>query len=77
MTLDDIWSAITAEQVRARQLHGDYSVGGACADDPMRHLILSEEVGEVATEVQTGDREALVEELVQVAAVAVAWLRVL
>ena len=77
MTLDDIWTAITAEQVRARELHPTSHVASPLQWHDRRLAILVEEVGEVATEVQTGNVAALRDELVQVAAVAVAWLRTL
>lgn len=38
------------------------------------HAILSEEVGEVARGILEGDHENVKEELIQVAAVAIAWL---
>lgn len=44
-------------------------------DDSERHLILSEEVGEVAKAILEGDDVEA--ELIQVAAVAVAWLEVI
>ena len=77
MRLDDIWTEITLEQVRARELHGEDWTGDPQVMDGDRLPVLVEEVGEVATEVQTGDVAALRDELVQVAAVAVAWLRTL
>lgn len=77
MTLDDIWSAITAEQVRARELHPNDHAGRDDVTDAWRHLLLSEEVGEVAAAIHYPYRDCLRDELVQVAATAVAWLRVL
>ena len=77
MTLDDIWTAITAEQLRARQLHGGLAVGANHPHDHLRAVVLTEEVGEVASAVQADDRDQLRTELAQVAAVAVAWLRLL
>jgi hypothetical protein len=55
----------------------------SCADptmrggDPMRLTVLVEEVGEVARAVLEGDTASLRAELVQVAAVAVAWIEAL
>ena len=77
MTLDDIWSAIVAEQVRAREWHGHDWVGQPHLMDADRLPILVEEVGEVATAIQDRDVVALRVELVQVAAVAVSWLQTL
>lgn len=42
--------------------------------DPVKVMVLLEEAGEVARAVLDGERDQLERELVQVAAVAVAWL---
>lgn len=44
------------------------------SDPRSKYLVLAEEVGEVATALLEADAENLREELIQVAAVAVAWL---
>jgi hypothetical protein len=79
MTRDQIWQAILAE--RARQAakwtrehdwgYGDCSSSQVSA--PVKVAVLAEEVGEVARAAMDGTT-GLVDELVQVAAVAVAWL---
>lgn len=74
VTLDEIWSAVALEQTRARRLHSNLHVGHVRAPNHWRHLILSEEVGEVATAIQDDDLDQLRAELIQVAATAVAWL---
>ena len=67
-------SAIQAEATRAHLKHGEqYSSGERLA-------ILVEEVGEVAHELtydQSGDRDKLVRELIQVAAMAASWVEFL
>ena len=72
MTRDDIWSAILAE--RARQAgtwgYGDCSSPGVAAI--VKVAVLSEETGEVARAIL--DSQDPRTELIQVAAVAVAWL---
>lgn len=42
--------------------------------EPLRMAILAEEVGEVASALQNGNTDYLIEELVQVAAVAMRWI---
>jgi NTP pyrophosphatase (non-canonical NTP hydrolase) len=68
---------IVAERVRQEALHPNRT----CAHPiPAEHkvVVLTEEVGEVARSVLDGDpTEMLAEELVQVAAVALAWLEYL
>ena len=76
--LQDIVADIAAEHIRQREKHGDES----CQDLPAGHRawlpILVEEVGEVATEVANLDPGHepvdLRKELVQVAAVTIAWI---
>lgn len=85
MTTPDIWADITAERARAHAKHGATSCEGLAVDDPGRLPILVEEVGEVAKELNDrrhltwprtpANVDALLRmELVQVAAVAVAWI---
>lgn len=73
ITTDDIFDAIGDEMDRQDAKFGSH-----------RHLppdrwntILGEEVGEVAHAVNEHDRGNLIEELVQVCAVAVQWLKAL
>lgn len=83
---------IRAERRRQDQLKADGRFEYTCADPEMNHYerftVLGEEVGEVAQEVLTqaerrlardteGTTEGLRKELVQVAAVTVAWLEAL
>jgi hypothetical protein len=73
-------SAIQAEATRAHLKHGDHSMLGACYTSGDRLAILMEEVGEVAHELtydQSGDRDKLVKELTQVAAMAATWVEFL
>lgn len=73
-------SAIQAEATRAHLKHGDNSMLGAHYTSGDRLAILMEEVGEVAHELtydQDGDRDKLVKELIQVAAMAASWVEFL
>lgn len=76
LTLD----AIQAEATRAHIRHGSKSMLGTCYTNHERLAILVEEVGEVAHELtydQTGDKDKLVIELIQVAAMAATWIEFL
>jgi len=68
--------SIQAEATRALALHGDHSMLGAAHTPHSRLAILVEEVGEVAHELtyDQGDRDNLVKELIQVAAMAASWV---
>lgn len=72
MTQADIFVDIIDERNRQDRKHGEGSMR-RCADN-LRLAIVTEEVGEVARAIIEGDAENLREELVQVAACAVAWL---
>jgi hypothetical protein len=78
MVLSDITlSAVQAEATRAHLRHGDHSMLGTGYTESDRLAILVEEVGEVAHELtydQSGDRDKLVKELIQVAAMALTWV---
>lgn len=72
--------AIVEERYRQNKLKADGKFAHTCADnipDEHRYIILAEEVGEVARAIHDGDRDNLREELVQVAAVCLAWLEAL
>ena len=79
MTRDDIWAAILAERARqAAKWDGEHDWGiGDCSSDlvsaAVKAAVLAEECGEVAREALDGTT-GLATELVQVAAVCVAWL---
>jgi hypothetical protein len=79
MTHDEIWAAITAERARQSALwDGEHDWGiGDCSSElvsaPVKAAVLAEECGEVARAALDGTID-LKDELVQVAAVAVAWL---
>ncbi len=79
MTRDQIFAAITAERARqSAKWAGEHDWGhGDCSSDgvpvPVKVAVLAEECGEVAREALDGTL-GLKDELVQVAAVAVAWL---
>lgn len=80
MTPAEISEAIAAERARQRSIWGrDHAHGhGDCSSSDVSEwvkiAVVSEEVGEVARALLEGDRAALRRELVQVAAVCVAWL---
>ena len=76
----DVFAAIEAERERqADRWAGEHAWGsGDCSSDAVpvgiKAAVLLEEAGEVARAVLDGNAEGLKTELVQVAAVAVAWL---
>jgi hypothetical protein len=79
-------SAVQAEATRAHLLHGDNSMLGAAVTESDRMAILTEEVGEVARELnedRLGNippddwRDRRVKELIQVAAMALTWVEAL
>lgn len=77
-------SAVQMEATRAHILHGQNSMLGAQVSNDRRLAILTEEVGEVAHELNDAvvedrpiDRDALVKELIQVAAMAASWVEAL
>lgn len=74
IAIRDVW----AELARQVKKHGDDSCPNLPANDPRWLPILVEEVGEVATEVANLDPGHepvdLRKELVQVAAVTIAWI---
>lgn len=76
-------SAIQAEATRAYLKHGEHSMFGPMFHD-RRLTILTEEVGEVARELNDAaidsrpvNRDDLVKELIQVAAMAASWVEYL
>jgi NTP pyrophosphatase (non-canonical NTP hydrolase) len=76
-------SAIQAEATRAHLKHGEHSMLGPKTND-RRLAILTEEVGEVARELNDAeidgrpvDRDKLVRELIQVGAMAATWVEAL
>jgi hypothetical protein len=79
ITREDIWAAILAERARqAAKWDGEHAWGiGDCSSDlvspAVKAAVLAEECGEVARAALDGTMD-LKDELVQVAAVAVAWL---
>ena len=73
-------SAIQAEATSAYLKHGKHSMVGPDYTPGERLAILVEEVGEVAHELtydQSGDKDKLVKELIQVAAMAASWVEYL
>ena len=78
-----IFAAITAERERqAAKWNHEHAWGfGDCSSpavsDTVKAAVLAEECGEVARAVLDGTTDALKAELVQVAAVCVAWLEAL
>jgi len=83
MTRDHIFRAIRAERKRQRaQWNKTHRFGfGDCSSlrvsNATKSAVLAEESGEVCRAVLEGDTTQLQKELVQVAAVAVAWLEAL
>lgn len=85
----EVFTLVEAERNRQEQLKAEGKFLFTCADDAMadteRLAVLTEEVGEVAREVlelqnlveEKGDVDRLRTELVQVAAIAVAWVEAL
>lgn len=80
MTRTDIYNAIDAERVRQAELWNkdhDWArayCSSAALPTPVKVAVLTEEVGEVARAALEHDTDGLRLELVQVAAIAVAWL---
>jgi hypothetical protein len=80
MTRDDTWAAVLAERARqAAKWSGAHDWGyGDCSSDGVHSMVkmavLTEECGEVSRAVLDRKPDDLRAELVQVAAVAVAWL---
>jgi NTP pyrophosphatase (non-canonical NTP hydrolase) len=77
---DGIYGEVRAERERAHAKHGDTSMESFPVDDMNRFTILVEEVGEVGKEFNEArhdgrpvDLAALRKELVQTAAMALAW----
>jgi hypothetical protein len=77
-------SAIQAEATRAHLKHGEHSMLGANVSDDRRLAILTEEVGEVARELNDAaidgrpvDRDKLVKELIQTGAMCASWVEAL
>lgn len=81
MTPEQVITAILEERKRQEAKHPEYTCAGTRLGARDKLAVLTEEVGEVAHELCEGlkpaaiiDRKALRAELVQVAAVAFAWL---
>lgn len=79
--MEDIFNEIRLERMRQETLAEAGSIPHTCSSDLCSDLyslsVLAEEMGEVAKEVQRtlpGENPELLIELVQVAAVCVAWL---
>ena len=73
----EIFCEIDAERERQERKHGPNTCAGQGVSDELKSAILTEENGEVAKAVIEKNRDELKKELVQVAAVAVAWLEAL
>lgn len=80
----DVGEELRSERIRAHEKHRDHSMEFWPTLSPERYLVLAEEVGEVAKEFNDAkvedrpiDVAALRKELVQVAAMAVAWVAAL
>ena len=79
--LDCALVCVRVERARQEQLKQSGKFAATCADDTLsagqKLAILVEEVGEVARAICDRDPEHMREELIQVAAVAVAWVEAL
>lgn len=80
LTLD----AIQAEATRAHLRHGEHSMLGQAVTDDRRLSILTEEVGEIARELNDAaiegrpvNRDQLVKELIQAGAMCASWVEAL
>lgn len=77
----DIWFTVVNERRRQDKLKADGKFAWTCADKTIHNdvklKVLAEEFGEVARALCESDTDNLRTELVQVAAVAVAWLEAL
>jgi NTP pyrophosphatase (non-canonical NTP hydrolase) len=76
--LDDLVNQIKSERRRQEYLKAEGKFPATCADDIPngdRLAVLVEEVGEVASAMQDADAYQLVRELIEVIAVATAWLQ--
>ena len=76
MTFGDVMNLVRGERLRQEIIRaGDPRASDPTLDWPLKLAALVEEVGEVARSLKDGEpAERLRSELVQVAAVAVAWL---
>lgn len=70
---ENVLNDVFTERERQVRLHGDHTPADPGMDPCMKLAILMEEVGEVARELCDGPTRNLRVELIQVAAVAVAW----
>lgn len=83
MTPEDIHSAILGERARQQSMYGgvhSWGIGdcsGHGVTDAVKAAVLAEECGEAARCALDRDKDGLRAELVQVAAVAWAWLEAL
>jgi hypothetical protein len=83
MKRGDVYTHIDDERFRQQALWGREHLWGKgdCSShdvpDTVKAIVLGEECGEVARAVLERDDDALIRELVQVAAVCVAWLEAL
>jgi NTP pyrophosphatase (non-canonical NTP hydrolase) len=73
MTRAQIYAAIDAERARQEAKH-PMTCASPLMDEHEKLTVMTEEVGEVARALLDGDEPNKRDELVQVAAVAVAWL---
>lgn len=78
MTRADVINAVDAERDRQEKLLADGTIPALCSQpdcaDVLRLAALMEEVGEVGRAILDRENDGLIEELIQVAAVAVAWV---
>ena len=69
-----VYPRITAERERQEQIHPGKTAASLMVTPTGKLAILVEEVGEVARDLCDGDLAHIETELIQVAAVAIAWL---
>ena len=78
--IDDVWQAMRDEYAHAKAKHGDNTFDNPNMDNVLKYMAIVEEVGEVAAAQtydnleDTGHKAHLLEEVVQVAGLACAWL---
>jgi hypothetical protein len=73
LDLHDAIPFVREEIDRQKILHGDNRIGSPLLSDTQRMTILTEEVGEIAKAILEDETGELKEELIQVAACALAW----
>jgi NTP pyrophosphatase (non-canonical NTP hydrolase) len=74
LKMHEILQEVVEERARQEVLHPNSTCANPELHSDSKFCILAEEVGEIAKSLNDGDHENLREELIQVAAVCVAWI---